>query len=417
MLAALTLSFAAAAVCVATTAAREAPDARASRVVAAGAQAPDQAGEWQAIPLPGATCGGPPSPETGERAPYHYYLSEPNLAEDEAPAGILIMLSGGGACYRDGDAPPEAQGAARELHCKEFTNFEDRYFGDAAFASNAIAIVLPYVRRQQPDNPFKDYVYVAVPYCTGDVHAGVMTEPHDYDPDPGASFEVLHRGHLNVRAVVDDVYGRHPEDLPAVLTGFSAGGMGSVYNFPLVSERWPRTTLVPDSGLGPPHPLSLLATDVRQIAARWGSLGLLPEYCDSYGCLAFSSRLLAAHAQVYDGLHGNGLPWRPFGFLQSQRDETLTDYFGLSACSFEVGLMQGIAEFGANVRGFVPATDKHVFGIINPLEPPFISQGGVDPIEWFGQLATATRPSEMPLDAIDGWMPCNPAFTPLLGAR
>jgi hypothetical protein len=367
----------------------------------------EQASPWEKVPLEGATCGGPPSPDTGQRLQYAYYL---NAVEE--PEGILFMLSGGGACLKEGDPPPGASGIAAQLYCKSYTNFQDPVMNDLLFGSAAPALALPYVRRNDQANPFRNFVFVAVPYCTGDVHAGNMTEPYDYDPDPDAEFMVLHRGHLNVQAVVDDVYARYSQDLPVVLTGFSAGGFGSIYNFPIVVEKWPRTTLIPDAGFAPPHPGSLLALQGERIAERWGARALMPDYCAEGDCLADTMSLLAAHAKAHDG--SGDRPWRPFGYLQGQQDSVLSSYLEITKCGYEVSLMQGMTRFGDNVRGFVPATDKHVFGVVNPLEQAYRSVRGVDPFEWVYQLARAEGPEELPPDAIDGWLPCNALFTPLL---
>lgn len=369
--------------------------------------APDQIGTWQAIEVEGATCGGPPP-----RAPYSYFL---NPGSEDAD-GILFVLGGGGACLKEGPAPPGATGIAAQLHCMDFQNFRDPYFNSVTFASDlAPAAAIPFFRRNAPENPFADFHFVAVPYCTGDVHAGLAAEPHDYDPDPSATFEVLHRGHLNVRAVIDDVYARLPGDLPVVLTGFSAGGFGAVYNFPTVLERWPRTSLLPDSGMAPTIPGSLLSREAEAVEARWGARALLPAYCKADRCLTDTLHLLAAHAGAHDGTGGND--WRPMGVLQSQQDGTLSDYLEISGCGYEMALRRGLSEIGpaGNVRVFVPASDHHVFGVVNPLQSPFRSQLGVDPIAWFGRVAMAETPDALPEDATDPWLPCNPVFLPSSG--
>jgi len=189
------------------------------------AAVPDALG-WETIPLEGATC--------GRGAPFAYFL---NPAPDPE-AGLFIWLMGGGACLKDGPPPAGATGIARQLHCMTYTNF-----AGPTDAMHLWTAVFPYFRRVAA-NPYGDYHWVFVPYCTGDIHAGQMTDAYDYDPSPDSSFDVVHRGHLNVVAVLDDVARRYPADRHVVLTGSSAGGFGAIFNFPDAIGRWPSAVLV-----------------------------------------------------------------------------------------------------------------------------------------------------------------------------
>jgi hypothetical protein len=379
-------------------------------VTAGSPASPEQLTRWRSVTLDGATCGGPPGAD-GARTPYKYYLN-PGTAEG---SGILFMLSGGGVCLKDGHAPSVATGAARQLYCMDFSNFSDPYFADATFAVEAITSrALPYFNRDDEANPFATWTYAALPYCTGDVHAGSMTAPYDYDPDPDGRFDILHRGHLNVMAVLDDVNRRYPTDVPVVLTGVSAGGFGAIVNFPFFVARYPRTTLIPDAGIGPGTPGSLLVKHGAVVAERWLADAVLPDYCNTPDCVVDTLHLLAAHAEQYDGRDGR--PWRPFGLLQSQQDATLSAYLEISACSYELGLRNGLLSISTeNVRAYAPASTRHVFALLNPLtgEKPFVSQRGVDAHAWFRDMATATTADEMPASAIDPWLQCNPTLLPL----
>lgn len=364
---------------------------------------PDQNGAWTGVPIAGATC--------GRGTPFKFYLN----ASAKADAGILYLLNGGGACLKEGPAPAGATGIAKGLHCMDFTNFEDPFMNDQYFSGLLSGIVVPQVLpifARSAENPFRDYHFVAIPYCTGDVFAGAKAEAYDYDPSAASDFEVTHRGHLNVLAVVQHMYERFPEDRPVLLSGLSAGGFGAIFNFPEVIERWPRTTLLPDSGIAPPIDGSLLDREAAQVAARWGADSILPEYCNTPACLSSTYRVLSAHAQYYDGNPGT---WRPFGFLNAQQDATLTDYLETTPCGYQLGLRRGLGEGNgkpSNLRAFVPATNKHVFSAINPLDGQFVSTGGVNFLDWYRKIGTATTEAELPGDAVDGWMGCNEVWMP-----
>ncbi len=356
---------------------------------------PDQLGGWQGIALDSAAC--------GRGAAFTYYLN----AADDPQAGLFFLLNGGGACMKEGHAPPGAGGPARQLHCMDYGQFVDPLMN--GLVVSGLPTRIRYFRRNEADNPFREYTYVFVPYCTGDVHAGSMSEPYDYDPDPDAEFEVVHRGHLNVLAILEDVHSRYPGNVPVVLTGMSAGGFGAIYNYPDFVRRWPRTTLLPDAGIAPPHPQSLMAREGERVAERWGSRKLLPDYCDTDDCLAGTMRLLTAHAAHYDGVSA---PWRPFGYLQGQQDGVLAAYLEISRCSYQLGLRRGmIDQQPPNLRAFVPATADHVFGATPRYQTPV---GGVDLMSWFAAVTNATSEAELPPDAIDPWLPCNLIQLPYL---
>ncbi|MFQ5459745.1 MAG: pectin acetylesterase-family hydrolase [Anaerolineae bacterium] len=350
---------------------------------------PDALG-WDTIHLEGATC--------GRGAPFAYFL---NPAPDP-DAGLFIWLMGGGACLKDGLPPPGAAGIARQLHCMTYTNF-----AGPTDAMHLWTAAFPYFRRVAA-NPYADYTWVFVPYCTGDIHAGQMTDAYDYDPSPDATFDVVHRGHLNVVAVLDDVARRYSVDRHVVLTGSSAGGFGAIFNFPEAMGRWPSAVLLPDAGIAPPVEDSLMAREGERVAARWGTDKILPDYCATQDCLADTMHLLAAHAAHYDG---RAAKWRPFGYLQGQQDGVLADYLEISRCSYEMGLRRGFQDAAGltNLRAYLPATSQHTF--LAGLDG-YVSASGVQMLEWFAAVAGATDPGELPADAVDPWLACNPVYLP-----
>lgn len=347
---------------------------------------------WETIPLEGSTC--------GRGDPFKYFL---NVAE-EPDAGLVIFLMGGGACLKEGPAPPGATGISAELHCMNFTNFTE-----PTDTYHLVGQVVPFLNRLQATNPYKAYHYAFIPYCTGDVHAGSTTEAYDYDPSPDGEFLVTHRGRLNVLAVLDDLQRRFPADRHVVLTGASAGGFGAIFNFPEVVARWASTVLIPDAGIAPPAETSLMARFGAEVAARWHAEDALPDYCATPDCVADTMRLLSAHADHYDGVHG---PWRPFGYLQGQQDATLSEYLEIAPCTYELALKRGAdASRRANLGAYIPATTRHTF---LALPGGFASVSGVQVLEWFAAVAAASNPETMPADAMDPWLACNQIVVPRL---
>jgi hypothetical protein len=197
--------------------------------------------------------------------------------------------------------------------------------------------------------------------------------------------------------------------LPVILTGSSAGGFGAVFNFPDVIARWPATTLIPDAGIAPPAAETLMTREGPQIAERWGTRKLLPDYCPTDDCLTNTLRLLAAHADQHDG---DPAPWRPFGYLQGQRDAVLSEWLETTSCTYQLALRQGAATARRdNLAAYLPDTEEHTF---LPRPDGWRSALGVEMSVWFGEVARASAPSEMPADAIDVWRQCNPIRLPWL---
>ncbi len=70
---------------------------------------------------------------------------------------------------------------------------------------------------------------VYVPYCTGDVHTGNAVAT--YDDGSGDSVVFHHEGHADMEAVVSWIDGQFTHVPKMLVTGCSAGGVGSLVNY------------------------------------------------------------------------------------------------------------------------------------------------------------------------------------------
>lgn len=109
--------------------------------------------------------------------------------------------------------------------------------------------------RNNPNNPFKDWTHVVIPYCTGDIHWGSNDQKYTFkDKLSGRkkSFVIKHRGAVNASAVLDWVkdHYKNPDNL--MVAGCSAGAYGSIYWAPHVQRIFPNTPVhqFADSGAG-----------------------------------------------------------------------------------------------------------------------------------------------------------------------
>lgn len=144
---------------------------------------------------------------------------------------LLIYLEGGGGCFNTLTcaANPSAFGAV---------NFEGWKLS---------GLQSGIFTKGNEDNPFKDWNWVYVPYCTGDVHSG---------SNYGAYIDDLYKdqkmaGFDNMRLALDALKNHFNGQVDEVfLTGSSAGGYGALFNANQVIEAFPNatTTVLDDSG-------------------------------------------------------------------------------------------------------------------------------------------------------------------------
>jgi hypothetical protein len=191
--------------------------------------------QWETVELPassGAAC--------GNGTPYRFFVNRTPLNKH-----TVLMFEGGGACWDQkaclGEGPLAA--ANPDGIPPDYL----RQLNTAAFG-----LVTPFTSRFNRFQAVQTQAWniVYVPYCTGDVHSGNKVVVYD-DADPSRPRTEYHRGQANIRGTAQwlrDNLGA-PEDL--LLTGFSAGGVGSTVTYAMVRDILQptgRSSLLADSG-------------------------------------------------------------------------------------------------------------------------------------------------------------------------
>lgn len=143
--------------------------------------------------------------------PAGYYVHE-----NPDSKGWVIYLQGGGLCVTPFDCAARAKNGGKEGSSLKW---------DATFSDTT------NVLSDSPDNPFRNYSKVWVPYCSGDTYTGT-TLKNKY-------LGGLHTtGHYNVKAVLDHLANttgfKHADNL--LLSGGSAGGIGVFHNADFVGD-------------------------------------------------------------------------------------------------------------------------------------------------------------------------------------
>lgn len=188
----------------------------------------------------GAVDAGPPEimpgePITGTDGTWTYVPIPDGYCRDGAPAHLMahlnhsskkiaIYLEGGGACFNDAS-------------CKLLTfDLPSYVLGGGIFNFN------------RQDNPIRDWNVFYVPYCTGDVHAG-MNPAGDPGPITGKQ---SYTGYSNMKLYLSRILATVPDATDELLTGSSAGGFGTGLTADLVARNAPATvqrfTMLDDSG-------------------------------------------------------------------------------------------------------------------------------------------------------------------------
>jgi hypothetical protein len=141
------------------------------------------------------------------------------------PKKLVVFFQGGGGCF---DVRTCAPGSPW---------FDDAVddADDPAFAGGIFAL-------EDERNPFRDWSFVFVPSCTGDVHVGDAVARY-------GTTTIRHRGWQNARAALRRAFADFPDARNVLVTGCSAGSVGSAFHVPAVIARYPkaRVTQLGDS--------------------------------------------------------------------------------------------------------------------------------------------------------------------------
>jgi len=190
---------------------------------------------WEAVELPassGASC--------GNGTPYRFFVNRTPLSKD-----LVLVYEGGGACWDQ-----NACSGIGPLSAANPDGVPADYLQQ--LNSAAYGLVTPFSSRNDPFQAVQTQSWniVYLPYCTGDVHAGSKTRTYS-DANPSSPRVQHFRGQANIRAAsqwLRDTLGK-PKNL--MLTGFSAGGVGSTVTYELVRgtlQATGKVSLLADSG-------------------------------------------------------------------------------------------------------------------------------------------------------------------------
>ena len=187
----------------------------------------DSYGEWLKIQLPDTFC--------SDGSQYKFFVNY-----SESSDNLVVAFEPGGACWEYESCSPNGgiRGAANPNGIND---------------NHAVLwqLAMPAISRVHGDSSLHDYNFVFLPYCTGDVFAGDQVATYKDPKGSGDDIVFHHAGHRNMLAVIDwlgEAFRRVPKML---VTGISAGGVGSLVNYYFLRRGIPgveRGYLLDDSG-------------------------------------------------------------------------------------------------------------------------------------------------------------------------
>jgi len=259
------------------------------------------ANEWTWVDVDGTTC------DDG---------SQTGMAVNPGTSNnVLIFMNGGGACW-DYTTCFVAQTAAKGP------------FAGPQWAQVDGELGGTIMDRDSADNPFADWTFVFVPYCTGDLHGGDIVVTYEQNGD---SRSYNHTGHTNILRDLERLGPTFTDPDKLVVSGASAGGGGTLLNYASFRWYWPNATsyLLDDS-------LPMFEGDAIQSWMRetWIETWDLHTVVDPV-CTSCDSDFSQMHVQL-----AADFPDDRMALLESMQDGTISNYLLMSGPTFQTNLEQ-----------------------------------------------------------------------------
>jgi hypothetical protein len=309
--------------------------------------------------------------------PYWFYARRGTVNK------LVVYYQGGGACWD-------------YLTCGAVKTF-DQSVTDSDNPANATNGFADY---NNPNNPFKDWNAVFVPYCTGDVHWGDSTVTHAF---VGNEVTIQHKGRVN--AAVAEKWARehfvHPEQV--FVTGSSAGSYGAIMNGVYFKENvYPSTlfTILGDAGNGV-IPQDFLVNEI----SKWNIQANLPAWIPalnrpvtelnaadlwSEAALFYPKDRFANYTTAFDG--GNGGQTGFYQVMLNPGNIGVWQSWWQASCAWNTGmraLSLDTASRAPNYRYYIGTGSRHtMWGNAKVYSD---TTGGVPKlVDWVGAMLTGS---------------------------
>ncbi len=276
---------------------------------------PDSPAAWTEIEPGGDTI-------CADGTPFAYFIHPGTVNR------LVVYFDGGGACWNDTTC--SKPGLVYDDKVSESDNPANHPQGIADF--------------NNPENPFKDWSAVFIPYCTGDVHWGDNTQT--YTSTDGSSIVINHKGFVNFSAVLDWIQANSQKPEKIFVTGCSAGSYGSVFGAAYVHKVYPDVPVyqLGDAGAGVITP-DFLATGF----SNWGATKNIPSWIPALQIPVADLTL----AKIYTA-QANFYPTARWSQYNAAHDEIQTLFYSAMGGSGDWGalMLANIQEIESNAANF-----------------------------------------------------------------
>lgn len=272
---------------------------------------------WEAVELPassGASC--------GNGTPYRFFVNRTPFTSK-----TVVMFEGGGACWDQA-----ACKGGTLLDAVNPDGIPANYMSDFNRQAHW-GLVTPFTARIHPLQAVQTQSWniVYLTYCTGDVHTGNKVGVYN-NVDPSQPLAYYHRGAVNAKAVATWMAKNMKQPEHLMLTGFSAGGVGSAALYPAFRETLApkKMALLSDSGplfdvpktaTPAQAPSVLLHNKIRTVWGLDGPQGLVTELIDKYPQAGSADNL----GSITAGL-GKIFPKDRIGYANFQEDTNFSAF-------------------------------------------------------------------------------------------
>jgi hypothetical protein len=293
---------------------------------------------------------------------------------------LLLEFEGGGACW-------DAATCSLSIYSRRVTS-------DPVAAEQSGLLAGIYDRRN-PENPFRDWTHVYVPYCTGDLHWGRNDKTY---AAPSGPFTVYHRGAVNAAAAVSWTYDNVRAPRQVLVAGCSAGGYGSALWSAHVMGHYSGSSAaqLSDSAAGVVPP-GFFATPL----ANWGAAAAWPNFIPALSLDRMDASRVTM-ADFYTALSSH-YPLAAFSQFNRLADSTQVFFYVLTK-----GALATPEEWAAQMQASVASirsASPNFFAYTAPgsdhcvINSPAVyttEVGGVRLVDWIRNLAETRSPGSIP---------------------